>query len=45
MKRLLFAGAALLAATVLPAAVNAQNTIKIGAPLALTGTCHWSSRW
>ena len=30
MKRLLFAGAALFAAVVLPAGANAQDTIKIG---------------
>ena len=30
MKRLLFAGAALLAAALLPAGANAQDTIKIG---------------
>src|SRR6187402_998939 len=37
MKRSLIAGAALLAATMLPAAVNAQDTIKIGVISAYSG--------
>src|SRR5512141_3412388 len=37
MKRSLFAGAALLAAVMLPAAVNAQETIKIGVISAYSG--------
>ena len=37
MKRSLFAGAALLAAVVLPAGANAQNTIKIGVVLPYSG--------
>src|SRR6186713_20195 len=37
MKRSLIAGAALLAATMLPAAVNAQETIKIGVITAFSG--------
>src|SRR6187401_745419 len=37
MKRSLIAGAALLAATMLPAAVNAQDTIKIGVISAFSG--------
>src|SRR4029078_12265878 len=37
MKRSLIAGAALLAATMLPAAVNAQDTIKIGVISVLSG--------
>lgn len=37
MKRSLFAGAALLAAVLVPAAVNAQNTIKIGVVLPYSG--------
>jgi branched-chain amino acid transport system substrate-binding protein len=37
MKRSLFAGAALLAAVVLPADANAQNTIKIGVVLPYSG--------
>jgi branched-chain amino acid transport system substrate-binding protein len=37
MKRSLFAGAALLAAAILPAGANAQNTIKIGVIAAFSG--------
>ena len=37
MKRLLLAGAALVAATMLPGAANAQNTIKIGVISAYSG--------
>src|SRR4029078_3116163 len=37
MKRSLIAGAALLAATMLPAAVHAQDTIKIGGITAFSG--------
>ena len=37
MKRSLFAGAALLAAVMLPAGANAQNTIKIGVVLPYSG--------
>ena len=37
MKRSLFAGAALLAAAMLPAGANAQNTIKIGVIAAFSG--------
>ena len=37
MKRSLIAGAALLAAVMVPAAVNAQDTIKIGVIAAFSG--------
>ena len=37
MKRILLAGAAMLAAAMLPAAVSAQETIKIGVITAFSG--------